>query len=147
MAVDFSSLLSKPADDIKRPPALPAGSYFGIIDKHELGESREKKTPFVSYTVKLTGEFGEDVSADDVSDIEINKRVMRKDFYLTEDALWRLKEFLESCGIPSAGRSLGEMIPEAVQCRVLCEISSQIDRKDPEAPPRNQIEKLVGATD
>lgn len=147
MAVDFSSLLNKPTDDIKRPPSLPAGSYFGIIEKHAFDESREKKTPYVSYTVKLTGEYGEDVDLEAVQGIEISKRTMRKDFYLTEDALWRLKEFLESCNIPMAGRSLGETIPEAVNCRVLCEVSSQLDRRDPEAPPRNQIEKMVGNND
>lgn len=147
MAVDFSTLLSKPADEVKRPPALPAGSYFGVIEKHAFDESREKKTPYVSYTVKLTGEYGDDVDAEGVEGIDIAKRTMRKDFYLTEDALWRLKEFIESCGVPSVGRSLGEIIPEVVNCRVLCEVSSQLDRRNPEDPPRNAIEKMVGATD
>ena len=53
--VDFSALLSKPADEIKRPPALPAGTYKGIIKTHKFDESSEKKTPYVRFDVKFTG--------------------------------------------------------------------------------------------
>lgn len=143
--VDFSVLLSKPADDIKRPPALPAGTYKGKITTHRFDESSEKKTPYVRFDVKFTGEHLEDVDAADVEGIDIAKRTLSKDYYLTEDAIYRLKEMLESLGIPSAGRSIGEMIPEAVGCEVLMEISAKPDRREPDTI-RNNIEKMFGET-
>mgnify|MGYP000110663499 CR=1 FL=1 len=144
--VDFSALLSKPADEIKRPPALPAGTYKGIIKTHKFDESSEKKTPYVRFDVKFTGEFLEDVDANDVEGIDIAKRTLSKDYYLTEDAIYRLKEMLESLGIPSAGRSIGEMIPEAIEAEVLMEISAKPDRREPDTI-RNNIEKMFGQRD
>jgi len=115
---DFKSLLSKPMDEIERPKPLPAGTYVGRIVKYDFAESQEKKTPYLRYTVQPE-EVGDDVSPEDLAGVDMTKKQLRKDFYLTNDAMYRLKEFLESCGIDVTGRSLGEAIPESRNARVL----------------------------
>ena len=47
---------------------------------------------------------------------------------------------------PSAGRSIGEMIPEAIEAEVLMEISAKPDRREPDTI-RNNIEKMFGQRD
>jgi hypothetical protein len=143
--VDFSSLLSKPLDDVKRPPALPPGTYTGVIAEHKLDESREKKTPYIAFTIKGF-QPGEDIDPADVTEIDFSKRTMTTNFYLTPDAEYRLKEFIESLGIATAGRSFGETIPETTGLPVVMNVVQRPDR-DPDAPPRNEIQKIWGQKD
>ena len=50
-------------------------------------------------------------------------KTLRQTFFLTEDALYRLKDFLtESCGIEANGRTLGEMIPDVVNRQFLATV-------------------------
>lgn len=140
--VDFKALLSKPAADVKRPPALPPGTYPGIIANYKFDESREKKTPFVRFGLKITGP-GEDVDADALQGIDLGKREQRRDFFLTEDAQWRLTEFMTSCGIDLSGKSIGEAIPELVNCPVLIGIIQRPGQNPEEI--FNDVQTLQGA--
>lgn len=140
--VDFSQLLSTPTDEIKRPPALPAGNYNGTITKYEFKESNEKKTPFVQFTFRVDS-AGEGIEPADLEGIDLSKKTLRRDFYLTEDAMWRLKEFLDSFDFPTAGRSLGEVIPDTLNQPVLLDVVQQAAR-DPMDPPFNNVNKVVG---
>jgi len=124
MAVNFQSLLSKPVDQIKEPAPLPAGTYTGSIKSYKYDESREKKTPYVRFEIGLTGP-GADISPDEVAEIDLTKKVMRRDYYLTEDALFRLKQLFDTCGIDYAGRSLAEVIPDLVHAEVLVAITTR----------------------
>jgi hypothetical protein len=144
--VDFNALLSKPAEEFRRPPSLPAGSYFGTITEYKFDQTREKQTPYVRFTFKNL-EAGPDIDSDDLQGIDVAKRSMSTDFYITEDALFRLREFLESLGIPASGRTLTEMIPESVGMSVQLDIVAEMDRRDPEAPPRNNVRKVTGRKD
>lgn len=111
---DFSALLKKPAGEAKRPPALPVGDYQGVIRSHEVGDSNRNRTPYVRFGITLT----DWPDAIDISDrpegVDLNKRQLRKDFYLTEDSLWRLDEFIRSCGVNPEGRAYEEVLPEIV---------------------------------
>jgi hypothetical protein len=128
---DFKSLLSKPVDDIKKPPALPAGTYSGRIDKYELKESREKKTPYLQVDVKLSGP-GADIDPSELEGIDLNKKNLSRNFFLTEDAQYRLVALLHSCGIDTRGRSLGESIPDLLQAEVIVSVTQRAseDGKD-----------------
>ena len=121
--VDFKSLLQSPADSISAPKALPAGSYNGTIVGHEFGESAQKKTPYVRYQLKVSS--GIDIDPADLTGIDMSKKTLRKDFYLTQDAAYRLKDFLESVGVPTKGRSLGECIPDAQSSSVIVEVTQR----------------------
>lgn len=122
-APDFTQLLKTNLDTVKRPPTLAAGTYHGRITKYEFGESKEKKTPYVQFHIQLLS-AGADIASEDMRDadgvpIDLSKRQMRRDFFLTAEAMYRLKEFIESCGISTSGRSLDTTIPELLNAPVL----------------------------
>ena len=151
---DFSQLLRKPAGEAKRPPVLPAGDYYGIIKGHELGDQNRNRTPYVRFQVGLMD--WPDQSADEwiasdpdgtthtitKADIDLSKRQMRKDFYLTDDALWRLDEFIKSCGIDPHGRVYEEILPELTGQPVMIEVQQYLNQNTNETG--NQIGKVVG---
>jgi len=112
MSVDLtSSLLDTKVDDIKRPKPLPVGTYSFLIKESTLGESSQKKTPYVRFDCQPIG-FEADVNTAELDGIDLGKRSIGLDFFLTADALWRAKEFFEKIGLESAGRSLREVIAE-----------------------------------
>jgi hypothetical protein len=109
---NFEALLNTQVDEIEKPKPLPMGTYTFGISGHEFGESAQKKTPFVKFqtTPKVAGE---DVDQDMLTEVkDWQSKNMNLTFYLTDDSMFRLKDFLEHCGISTAGRTLGECIPE-----------------------------------
>lgn len=124
MTVNFNELLSTPLDTIERPKPLPAGTFEGVIARHEFGESNTKKTPFVRFWVQPTA-VGEDVDQSLMEGIDLSKKILRREYYLTADALFRLKSFLESIGVSTTGRSLGEAIPDSTNARVLVQVTQR----------------------
>lgn len=108
--MDLSSILSKPASEIEAPKPLPAGLYMAQVEK--IGEVREvgqNKTPGIDFTYKLLQPL----------DVEIPPgvdfpRSIRKTHFLSENSLFRFKQFLEdTLKIDGSGRTLGDMLPEA----------------------------------
>lgn len=153
---DFSQLLNKPAGEAKRPPPLPAGDYYGIVKSYEVGDNNRNKTPYVRFQVGLTDwpDSSEDewIHAESngeshnvtKADIDLSKRQMRKDYYFTDEALWRLDEFIRSCGVDPQGRSYTVVIPELVGVPVTVEVTQYLNQNNNETG--NQIGKLVGQT-
>lgn len=109
---NFSSLLDVQMDDIKPPPTMPSGTFEFIITSQGEGVSEKKETPFVVYEFTVDTP-GEDIDTDELPDnwrdFKTNER-----FYLTKNALFRLKQFLEAAGVKTSGRSLNDAVPEAV---------------------------------
>lgn len=157
---DFSQLLRRPAVESKRPPALIADDYQGIIKGYALGDENRNKTPYVRFQLGLT-DWGPSVpeswEAHDPntnksytvmrSDIDLSKRQFRRDFFLTPDALWRLKEMLESCGIKCKEESDGTidyapLIPQAIGQPVTVEIQQYLNQQSNEIG--NQVGRVVG---
>lgn len=132
MAVDFAKLLSKPLDDVKKPPAWPAGTYLGRVTKFEFGDQNKNNTPYARFFIKVTV-AGPGLEAEEVVGIDFTKgREFRKDFYLSEDAEWRLKEFIESCGVPTQGRTFAETVPECANAQVQIEVIQQNSQRNAE---------------
>lgn len=131
MSTNFDSLLSIPSDDIKRPPVKPAGTYHAVIAGHVFGESSQKKTPYCRFSFSNM-QPGEDIDQDsmkgeDGSPLDLStwkpSTSGLSDFYLTKDALFRLKEFLDDLKIPGGARPLSERIPETRNLPVIVTIS------------------------
>ena len=139
MSPDFASLLKKPAGEAKRPPALPAGDYPAVVSSFEYGDQNKNKTKYVRYHVRLTG-WAEGVEP--IEEMDLSKRQLRRDFFLTDDAFWRLDEFLRSTGLDPAGRSYEEVIPEIIGKNVTAEVQQYLNQQTNEIG--NQIGKLVG---
>lgn len=144
---DVRSLLDVPMDEIKKPPVLPVGDYFGFIEKYEPGESKQKKTKFIRFTFRLT-RADESVPADmlqnaDGSPIDLTKKSFRKDFYLLEDKSqhWRLKEFLEDLGIESEGKSMGAVLPSTTSKAVRISIGQRAN--DDNTEMFNEVGKVI----
>lgn len=146
-APNLAALLNTKADEVERPLALPDGTYFGIIRRHEFITSSQKKTPGVQYTSEITHAH-EDVDLADYLDKdgntkEVRGKEVRSTFWLSEKALFMLTDFIESCGIDPAGRSLGELIPQVIgQPVVLDIVRTPLDSGE---GFRNEIRSVKGA--
>jgi len=152
--VDFSRLLKKPAGEARRPPPLPAADYYGVIKGYEVGDNNRNKTPYVRLQVALTqwpDNLADEWTVTDPdgnahqvtkADVDLSKRQMRKDFYLTDDALWRLDEFIRSCPVETQGRDYEEIIPELVGQPITVEVQQYLNQSTSEVG--NQVGKVVG---
>lgn len=144
--MDLRSLLDVEVSEIKKPPTWPAGAYHGHIEKYEPGESREKKTPYLRLFVKVT-RADESILEEMLKDekgvpFDLGKRAMRRDYYLTDDAKFRLVDLIKSCGIDTEGKKLSACIPELVGKTVLIQITQKASQSGEEL--FNEVTDLAG---
>lgn len=142
MTVNFKELLSVPVDSVKAPEALPEGHYTGRLRQYEFLESSKKKTPFVRFTITLDS-ANEDVDAAALADVDLSKKQLRADYYLTPDSLFRLKNLLESLKINIAGRSFDEALPETQNMIVVVEVTRRPN--DDGSAFFNDVKDIAGA--
>ena len=92
---DFTSMLdAQPIDEIEKPKPLPEGSYQARIVKIENGETREKKTKYVRFNFEVVQPL-EDVDEDALETFgDVAGKKVRTDFYVTENSLFMLKDFV-----------------------------------------------------
>lgn len=123
MPVNFNELLQKPTADVKKPPVLQPGLYYGVLGQFTLQESRQKKTPFASFPVTLThAAEGVDLSDDEGNPIEVNGVKKQVDMYLSENAQFRIVELAKALALETDGLTLGQVLPMLVGQTVLVEI-------------------------
>lgn len=127
---DFNQLLHQTADSFERPKPLPIGTYTFTILGHEMGESRQKKTPFVQFNVQPTAASADvdETLLDSITEWQARK--MRHTFYITEDSLFRLTEFMGHLGL-GVDRPLDELIPEATGFTFLGTVTQRASNTDP----------------
>jgi hypothetical protein len=138
---DFSNMLRKPAGEAKRPKALPVGDYKGVVKSYELGDNNKNKTPYVRLGLVLTDWPETFTSADIPEDVELSKRQLRKDLFTTEDSLWRLDEFIKSCGIVPDGRVYEEVLPELIGQPIVIDVRTYINQA---GEVGNAVETVIG---
>ena len=102
-AQSFSSILDRAPSEIEKPKPLPTGSYTTLlVGQPRIDKSTKKQTEYREFTHKILS-AGEDVDEDDLKAYLGGKKLtdvlMKNTYYITEGAVWRLKEFLEHCGI------------------------------------------------
>ena len=120
----FQSVLDMPASDIERPPPLPVGSYVCVVQgQPRIDKSAKKQTEFSEFTLKLL-EALDDVEAEDLAaQGGIADKTIKLTFYHTENSIYRLKEFLEHCGLEiEDGISLRKLIGETPGCQVVAHV-------------------------
>ncbi len=126
-AQSFASVLDMPAQDIERPKPIPVGSYVCVVQgQPKFDKSTKKQTEYVEFTLKLL-EAMDDVDEDALKEAGgIKDKTMRNTYYLTEGAIWRLKDFLGHCGIDTdTDASLRQLIDEAPGKQVVANIAHQ----------------------
>jgi hypothetical protein len=129
---NISDILNRPAEDVKPPPTIPAGSYLTIVKGlPEQGESSKKKTPYLRYSYQITA-IGPDVDEDEVKAYEADGEhkiigsIIKNDYYTTEDALFILTGFLEDLEIDfSSGKSVSAAIDESPNREVVVYIKHE----------------------
>lgn len=128
----YLDLLNAPIEDITKPALVPNGTYHGQIIKHSFDKSREKQTDFCRLAVKLLAPT-EDVDQELASERadRIVKFEGHKDFFITPDAVWRLKEFCVSVlgEAEAAGQSISVLL-EALKHREVFVVVKHIPTKD-----------------
>lgn len=135
--VNFNELLGVQVQSVERPKNFPQGSYSAIVVSHEMGKSSRKETPYVRFPIKLLGP-GDDVDEDlfeGAGGMEAlnNRKPLSKDFYLTKDAIYRLREFLEDClDLSCSGKNFDEVIPETTNRPLTVVISHRAGEKEGE---------------
>lgn len=132
----FSSVLDMPASDIERPKPAPVGSYICVVQgQPRIDKSAKKQTEFSEYNLKVLEPL-DDVDVDALETYLTNKdgtkrritdQSFKVTFYHTESSIYRLKEFLEHCGIDmdeaeSEGTSLRQLIAESPGKQVVAHV-------------------------
>jgi len=117
-APNFAGLLDKAPTTVDKPKPLPVGTYLCVVDGlPRYDKSSKKQTDFVEFKLRPI-QAADDVDADDLAAAGgLDKKSIRATFYLTEDAVYRLDEFHQHCGLeldPSTSRrQRNEMIVNA----------------------------------
>ncbi len=136
---NLKDLMSRPAETFTPPPVLPVGTYDFLIMKHELGESAQKKTPYVRYHCRPQSPH-EDVDAESLQAYGPFNKELRLDFYLTEDAVFRLNEFYGKLEL-NTKLPLQELIPAPVNMSITAVVSHQNGQDN---RPYANISQVVG---
>lgn len=110
--MSFNSLLDQKVGEVKQPPIFPAGTVRLAITGREFGKSSQKKTDFVKFKFKVL-EPGADIEPEQLVDVNWANKTFDADFYLTEDALKMLENFLKAAGV-AEGLSLSEGIESTI---------------------------------
>lgn len=129
--MSFMDILNRPATEIEPPKPLPVGSYIatitGMPNAVKVGAA---ETDAYDFPAKIVAP-GEDVDPDALKDWsgKSGKPVQganapRLRFFLTEDAVYRLKDFLKACGIDvdNKKKTLAELINEVPGRQVMIHV-------------------------
>jgi hypothetical protein len=142
-ASTFRSLLQQTSETVERPRALAGGHYIGDIKSTEFGTSRQKQTPYLRVLITPTEET-DDVPVGANDGIDLTRKELRKDFYITPGSLYRLGDMLDSV-LGKDGRPFEERIPDLRGQRVLFAVTTRDNDEGTET--YNDIGSIVAAKD
>jgi hypothetical protein len=120
---NFGSILDQPGNEIERPPLLPRGHYLTVVQSYR-NDKANTGTEFTEVTLKViapaefkdkkTGEMRTDVDEDELEEFgEVRDSVISTRFFHTEKSAYRLRQFLEHCGVDfSDGKNMGQGLEE-----------------------------------
>lgn len=122
---NFGALLDTAPSDVERPKPLPEGQYLCVVKGlPRFDKSSKKQTEFVEFNLSPI-QVGADVDQEALAEMGgIADKTIKATYYITEASLWRLKEFMEHCGIEE-GPSLRAMIDETQNCQVVAYIKHE----------------------
>lgn len=122
----FASILDTPSSEIERPKPLPVGEYVCVVQgQPRFDKSSKKQTEFVEFTLKIL-EALETVDVDALEEMGgIKDKTIKATYYITETALWRLKDFLDHCNAGDEDESLRQRIDQTPGCQVIVTIKHE----------------------
>lgn len=114
--VNFESLLDIKVSDAKRPEPLPVGTYNAVIEKHETGESQQKKTPYIRFVAKVVSPDN-DVDQAAFASYSAQSDTLPSfnlDYYISPKSTFMLADFCtKTLKIGDENSSLKELVPAA----------------------------------
>lgn len=141
--VDFTALLDRKADDIEKPATTPTGSYLMTIVGYTTGESQNKKTPYVETELKILAPQ-DDVDMEEYAKVKNpQERSFKVKHFITEDSLFRLKDFLAKAGFETEGKSFTEMLSEIAGHQIIGVVSHRLGQDGETVYP--EINKFLKA--
>src|SRR5262245_27368133 len=125
---DFNALLDKNPLEFERPPTPPEGEYLVVVRDKKFGQSSQKKTPFVEFSYGVISALPS-IPDEALNGVDLSKVKFRDEFYLTEDAMFRLREFLELLGCTEG--STRDAIESAIGQQVVVTVGHETSQRDP----------------
>lgn len=124
---NFGAILDKPSTEIERPKPLPAGTYTMVVKGMPRYDKTTKKgTEYAEFILQPLS-AGEDVDEGDLAAMGgLTNKTLKDTYYLTEDAIWRLKKFCDDCGVEEEGDvSLRQRIESTNGCQILVHVKHE----------------------
>lgn len=124
---NFGSVLDLESSTVEKPKPLPVGTYICVVKgQPRFDVSKQKKTEFVEFTLQ-TMQADDDVDQEALIEAlkgkALSEKTIRATYYLTEDSVYRLKDFLDHCNVDDGpGITLRQRISGAPGCQVLATI-------------------------
>lgn len=116
---NFASILDEAPNEVTLPPTMPEGTYEFIVKGWGDGRTSEKGNKSIDFTLQyLNAE--DDVDVDELAEVGgCAGKQARLTFWITEDAVYRLDEFHEHCGLDLGEEMSRRMRNDAVMnCHV-----------------------------
>jgi len=125
----FEEIMRRPSSDVKPPEAYPVGTYHCLIDGHPApGKSSQKQTDFLKFKFKILSPM-QDVDAEKVAELQIVGKIIEGDYYITDAAIWRLKDLLvEHLGLDEGEKSMAELVAESPGKQVLVKLRHELSQ-------------------
>ncbi len=131
---DFSDLLNTSAEEVVRPPARPGGTYRGTFKSSADTISSKKRTNGLEFTfsdMEPLSDVDQAAWENYVSSpaVKPEEDTMSDSFWITTKSLYRIKEFCEACGVNAAGKTIIQMVGDAIGERVLLTVQQTVGEK------------------
>jgi hypothetical protein len=124
----FADILNRQSREIEKLPPLPVGEFQTTVVGHEYKKVGAKNTPAVIFTLQGFAPMSQ-ISHDELAKCgDLRTRELRYTLYLTDAAGWRVRQFLDHCGVEEGDRSLAERIDGAINRQVLVTIGHDIGK-------------------
>lgn len=143
----FSDLMSTPVNELEMPPPLPVGNYVFLITAYEIGESSNKGTPFVGFTLRPLQAL-DDVDQEALAAIpDWRSRELRgmsiAHFYFPKDnaeaaqrSAYRCRKFVEKAIGPITA-PLDQAVTQVMNHQIVGTVGVQINQNDPDVLENN----------
>jgi hypothetical protein len=143
MATDYREMLRQPTESLERPKPLPKGNFIATIGQHEFGTSRNKGTPYIRFPLAIA-EACADVDPAAIEGIDLSRRELRRDYFITPNALYRLGDMVDAVLGKKPGVNLDERLPDLRGSRVMVTVSQRASEQNSEEI-YNDVDSIVAA--
>lgn len=142
---DFASILNRQIGSTPPPKPLPIGTYTCVIKEHKIEPKvGQNENALLTYVLTVIS-AQPDVDQSQLADVTggVTGKTLRGKFWLTEDAIFRLENFLKDA-VGIEGMSTAQGIPMAVGRQVLAHVRHN-PAKDGSATVYTEIDSFAKA--